>query len=544
MPGRVLIIGGGPAGLTLAIELGRRGVPVLLIDDKPGVTTLPAANATQARSMEHFRRLGLAEAIRARGLPPDHPTDVAYFTRFGGHELARFRLPSSAEAAARMRGLGGSWSAAEPPHRISQMYVEAVLHAAAARLADVRILKGFSATGFSQDQDGVAVTVERVVPRRDLTAASHAIAADKAVLRGAFLVGADGPRSMIRKGLGIGFVGGDGQKRDFMGGRMLALFLRAPGLAQRLPHDPAWMRWAVNRQRRAFMAAIDGQALWVFHTQLRDGEAQVTDREARSMLADAFGAPPEVEIIARAPWTAGLTLHAERLSDRRVFLVGDAAHLFTPTGGLGYNTAIEDAVNLGWKLAALCHGVGGPALAASYHHERLPLIQRNLAFSRGFADSVGGFVPDPAIEDATPAGEAARAAAGAHLNDHARREFDIPGITFGGRVDGSPIILPDGTAPPADAANRYVPSATPGGRAPHAWLADGRSLFDVFGFGFTLLCLGDRAPDVPGVATRRVPGLRDLYGADFALIRPDQVVAWRGDDPAEVAPALRVAVGH
>jgi hypothetical protein len=248
------------------------------------------------------------------------------------------------------------------------------------------------------------------------------------------------------------------------------------------------------------------------------------------------------EVLARGGWTAGFALVAERFQAGRVFIAGDAAHLFTPAGGLGYNTAVEDAVNLGWKLAAVIKGQAAPALLDSYEAERRPLAIRNTGFAREFADSLGLLAAPPEIEDATPAGAAARAEASAYFEAHARKEFDIPGVTFGGRYDGSPAIVPDGTAPPPDAANSYAPSACPGGRAPHLWLQDGASLYDRFGFEWTLLRLGasppDAAPLAAAAAARGVdlcvldlpdPAARALYETDLALVRPDQIVAWRGN---------------
>src|SRR6185436_902858 len=231
---------------------------------------------------------------------------------------------------------------------------------------------------------------------------------------------------------------------------------------------------------------------FAFHTQLKpnEDEARVTDESAAGMVRQAIGAPLAVEVLARDTWTAGHSLVAERFGAGRVFIGGDAAHLFTPTGGLGYNTAIEDAVNLGWKLAAVLKGQAAPRLLESYAIERRPLALRNTAHARRFADSLGNYRPPPEIEDATPAGESARRRAGEYFAAHGRAEFDIPGITFGGRYDGSPAIVPDGSEPPADAANSYVPTACPGGRPPHLWLEDGRSLYDRFGFEWTLLRMG------------------------------------------------------
>ena len=221
---------------------------------------------------------------------------------------------------------------------------------------------------------------------------------------------------------------------------MFAIYFRSPELYDVLPHPRAWMYWAVNRERRGFMASVNGRDLFTFHTQLRPGQnaEQISDAEAKAMFHDALGTKLDVEIIARSTWNAGYTLVAEKFRRGRVFLGGDAAHLFTPTGGLGYNTAVEDAVNLGWKLAGMLKGWGGPQLLDSYETERQALARRNTAYARGFADSVGLFVPAPEIEDDSPAGEAARKIAGDHLNAHARAEFNIPGITFGGRYDGSP----------------------------------------------------------------------------------------------------------
>jgi hypothetical protein len=344
-----------------------------------------------------------------------------------------------------------------------------------------------------------------------------------------------------------------------MGGPMSSLWFRSGKLYDHIPHPRAWTYWTVNADRRSCLFAINGRDEFLFHTQLRRGERHedISDAEAPALFHRALGKPLDIEIISRATWNAGYTLVADKFGRGRVFLGGDAAHLFTPTGGLGYNTAIEDAVNLGWKLAAALKGWGGPALLDSYQTERQALAKRNTGYARGFADSVGLFVPAPEIEDDSPAGAAARKVAGDHLNSHARTEFNIPGITFGGRYDGSAIIVPDGTAPAADSANTYVATACPGGRAPHIWLGDGRSLYDAFGFEFTLLRLGARANDAaPFAAAAKAQGMpltivdvpsdaaRDLYQADLALIRPDQIVAWRGNSANAAAKVLRQAAGH
>jgi 2-polyprenyl-6-methoxyphenol hydroxylase-like FAD-dependent oxidoreductase len=542
----VLIVGGGPFGLMIANELGRRGVTAALVDAKPSTAFNPQANATQARTMEHYRRLGFADEVRALGLPPDFPTDIAYFTRFAEHELARFPLPSAREARSR-DGAAASWSGPELPHRVSQKYVEQVLRRQAEALDGISVRFGWRMTAFEDRGDGVTARVEAV----DGDGAEE--------LTARYLVAGDGARSMVRAALGFGYVGETGVVRDFFGGRMYAIYLRCPEFYARVPHPPAWMNCTFNRTRRAFMTAVDGKAEFAFHTQLRDGEDEsaITDDDALKMFQAAVGLPIECEILSRTSWRAGHALVASHFQKGRVFLGGDAVHLFTPAGGLGYNTAIEDAVNLGWKLAATIHGQGGAHLLETYEQERRPVAERNTGFARAFAESLGLYVAPPEIEEETAEGEAARSEAGAYLEAHGRREFYIPGVTFGARYDGSPIIVPDGTSPPEDRANAYTATACPGGRAPHVWLTPDHSLYDAFGFEWTLLRLGPDAPTARGfeevaqslglslkVLTIGDPEARAAYEAPLALIRPDQIVAWRGEDDATARDVLATALGH
>lgn len=539
----VVIVGGGPCGLMLANELGRRGVSVVLVDEKPGTTRNVQANATQARTMEHYRRLGFADDVRALGMPADFPTDIAYFTRFAKYELARFSLPSAREAKRMVATLSGSWSAAELPHRCNQKFIEPVLRRHAQAQRGVSVNYGWRLTSFSEDEFDVRVEVE------------SADGKSRQAIRCQYLVGADGARSAVRQQLGFRYAGETGVVRDFVGGRMLAVYARIPDYYRDIPHRPAWMNVSFNRERRSFMPAVDGKGEFAYHTQLRSHEQEdrLSDAEAAAMVQATIGAPLKVEVLARDVWTAGHSLVSDRFSRGRVFIGGDAAHLFTPTGGLGYNTAIEDAVNLGWKLAAVLKGQAAAQLLDSYQTERRPLAIRNTGYAKGFADSLGLYEPVPEIEEATPAGDEARRLAGAYFLAHGRSEFNIPGITFGGRYDGSPAIVADGSAPPPDTANSYAPTACPGGRPPHVWLADGRSLYDLFGFEWTLLRLSSEKTSAFEEAARRrnldlkIVDLeneeaRDLYQADLALIRPDQIVAWRGNSDGGADAVLRQCV--
>ncbi|ABQ71514.1 monooxygenase, FAD-binding (plasmid) [Rhizorhabdus wittichii RW1] len=543
---KVFIVGGGPCGLMLSIDLSRRGIPSILLDAKPRTAKNPQANATQARTMEHYRRLGFSKEIRSLGLPKDYPTDIAYFTRYSKQELARFQLPSSGDADAAIRKIGGSWTGAELPHRVPQMYVEEVLrrHAEASELASVNY--GWRMIDFEQGADGVSATVE------------EAATGKQQKIRAEYLVGADGARSIVRSALGISYAGETGVHRDFFGGTMVALYLRAPDFYDQVKASRAWMYWAFNRERRSWLAAVNGKDEFSFHTQLKPGEdATIDEARAHELFQQVMGMALDIEIIDMGTWVAGHALYVEQMVSGRVILAGDAAHLFTPAGGLGYNTAVEDAVNLGWKLAAILKGQAGPELLASYEFERSKLAKRNTGYARGLADSIGNFIPSPALEEDSPEGVAARKEASDYLNTHARKEFNIPGVTFGGRYDGSAVIVPDGSDAPPDTRNEYIQSATPGGRPPHIWLDDGRSLYDTFGFEWTLLRL------VPGagagadlIAAAEARGLdlkvvdvptseaRALYESDCVIIRPDQIVGWRHREPYDANAVFDQLLGH
>ncbi|MDR6855639.1 FAD-dependent oxidoreductase [Variovorax guangxiensis] len=542
----ILIAGGGPCGLMLANELGRRGIRCLVVDAKPGTAFNPQANATQARTMEHFRRLGFAHEIRAMGLPADHPTDIAYFTRYSGHELARIHLPTAKEAIEKIKTMTGSWSAAELPHRVSQKFVEATLRRHAEAWPTIDLRYGWRLERFADTDDGI----EACVRRTD--------GGDPVTVKARFLVGADGPRSVVRSELGIEWGGVTGIQREFMGGRMFALYLRSPQFVSALKHSKAWMYVAVNHERRAFMASVDGVCEYAFHAAVHPHEnpEDWTEADARRIFAQTVGVEVPIDVLSMGIWQAGHALVARQFRRGRVFIAGDAAHLFTPTGGLGYNTAVEDAVNLGWKLAAVLRGQAPETLLESYEAERRPLAERNTGYARSFADSVGLFTARPELEEDSPRGEAERRTAAEHLDAHARLEFNIPGVTFGGRYDRSPVIVADGTAAPPDEPNRYVPTACPGGRPPHAWLEDGRSLFDLFGRDWTVLALGSEPPDTaPFEALARVrgldlrvvrlpqPSLRALYESPLVLIRPDQIVAWRGSSAEGAQTVFDQALG-
>ncbi len=526
---QVVIAGGGPVGLTAALELARHGVRCLVVNDQPATALHPKANAINARSMEHFRRFGIATKLRQAGLPPDYPTDVTYVTRLTGYELARLPMPTSAHAVAETKAGEGPYDCAEPPHRCCQIYLEAILYEAATAQPSIELCFGHRLEGFQETDSGVLARV------RDLVSdTSFDIAAD-------YLIGADGGRSTVRRQLGIRYEGEAGVVREMMGGAMLATFFSAPRNQAWLQIAPSWQYWIVTADLRALMLSVDGADQFLMHTRIPDGvdPASIDDQE---LIARAAGAPVDVEIIVREPWTAGHVLLAQSFGGGRVYLAGDAAHLFTPTGGLGMNTGVDEAVNLAWKIAACVNGWGGPRLLASYQTDRRPIAARNQAFARSFAESIGTFSVDPVVEQETADGEAERRRLAAHLADHGRREFIIPGIVLGVRYEDSPITWPDDTPATTDDPYDYIPTARPGSRAPHAWLGDGSALCDHFGKGFTLLRFAASAPtdDLCAAARERgvpvtifEPGddkIRERYEADLALIGPDGHVAWRGNE--------------
>jgi 2-polyprenyl-6-methoxyphenol hydroxylase-like FAD-dependent oxidoreductase len=421
-----------------------------------------------------------------------------------------------------------------------------VLRAQALRWPTVDLRLGWRAERVETRDDGVTVEARRLA-----TGARERVEAD-------YAVGCDGPRSLVREGLGIRYEGLAGEERPWMGGRMLATYFRAPAFYAMVRADRSWQYWAINPERRAAACAIDGQGLFVLHVQLPQGE-KGTLAYARESLALTAGAEFPHEILGIDEWLAGYTLVAERFGGGRVFLAGDAAHLFTPTAGQGYNTSVDDAANLGWKLAALCQGWGGPRLLESYERERRPIARRNTRFAREMADSIGRMRLPVALETDGPAGEAARAELGARLYRHAAAEFDVPGIHFGMWYGDSPIVAGEDVEPPVDDPFRYVPSSCPGARAPHVWLEDGVSIFDRFGRDFTLLRLGrggtpdtrplEAAARARGVPLRVLdvasPEARDVYARDLVLVRPDQHVAWRGDAlPADPEPLVARVAGH
>jgi hypothetical protein len=310
------------------------------------------------------------------------------------------------------------------------------------------------------------------------------------------------------------------------------------------------MYWTLNADADGLIISLNGVDEFMMLAKPNRDQGRMDRAEVQRWVQRAIGADISVEIISYQSWNAGAALVAEHYVSGRVALAGDAAHLFTPTGGFGMSTGIDDTSNLGWKLAALVQGWGGPGLLESYEIERKPIGRRNTGAARYIARNWHAPEPTPGIELDGPEGEAARRAAigSSYIrNNHFFREeeVDAVGTQLGARYDGSPLLMPDGDPPPEN-FDEYIPSGVPGGRVPHLWLdaphGHGSSLFDRLGVGFTLLRIDDTSVDptplLHAAAERGVPlevldvtlpEARALYGRRLVLVRPDQYIAWRGD---------------
>jgi 2-polyprenyl-6-methoxyphenol hydroxylase-like FAD-dependent oxidoreductase len=533
----VAIVGGGPVGLMLALFLDRYGVRSVIFNSEAEVRPHPKGSSHNCRTMEHHRRLGIAQNIRTFSLPPDRPTDVSYFTRLTGWELARLRMPSEAEKQRKVAASAATDQVPEPILRANQMYVEAFLLAHARTRKNITVRFGWQADKFDDDNDGVTIEAEAVTDANKVV---------RETWRAQYLVGCDGGRSFVRRSLALRYHGFAKLDAPHYGGRMIATHMRAPTLYKdHLARRCGWQYWVVNPEVRATLIALRGDEEFLVYSKAKDEGPLPSNEALTSMVLRAIGVDVPLTMLDHRPWTAGVALVAEHFIAGRVVLAGDAAHLFTPTGGFGMNTGMDDTSNLSWKLAATIQGWGGKTLLQSYEMERRPVAERNTTAARELNVHLANVTVPDAIEKDSAEGEAARRHVSAQFSKFGE-EFASLGVQLGARYDGSPIIASEG-APPTDDYMRYTPSSVPGGRMPHFWLDEGRgygsSVFDRLGFGFTLLRLGGATNDTSGIeqAARRrkipfevldVPAseVRDLYERDLVLVRPDQYVAWRGSE--------------
>ena len=539
----VLIVGAGPVGLTLALDLSSRGIDVTVAEirqagDPPNVK----CNQVSARSMEIFRRLGLAGKIRANGLPEDYRNDVACCISATGPELSRIKLPSR---AGRLRGEPGDdtwWPTPEPPHRINQLFLEPILFTHAVAQPRIRILNRMQFEELDQDAQGVTAMA------RDLDTG------EPVSIRCRYLAGCDGGRSTVRHAIGAEMAGIPQYQR------VQSTHFRSPKLKSLLPGEPAWMYLAFNPRRCGTMMAIDGQETWLIHNFLYNDEPDYDFVNRDWAIRQIIGVGPEFEyeIISKEDWI-GRRLVANRFQSGRVFIAGDAAHLWIPHAGYGMNAGIADAASLSWMLAATLKGWAEPSILDAYQAERQPITDQVSQFAFKMAKEVSQQRREisPAIEQQDATGEAMRAKIGKEAYDLYLQQQCCGGLNFGYFYAGSPIIAYDGAEQPVYSMGRFESSSVPGCRAPHIWLRDRRSLYDVLGEGFGLLRF-DPAIDVSGIGAAAVqrgvplavldiddPDAKALYAKSLVLVRPDRHVAWRADaepdDALELIDILRGA---
>ena len=530
----VLIVGAGPAGLALAVELGTQGHKCVVVERNDRVGYAPRAKTTNVRSRGLFRRWGIADKLAAESpFGIDYPSDVVFATRLGGHVLHRFSNAFNCNPQRDDR---------YPEHAqwIPQYRVEGVLKTHASSLPGVDLHFATQLDDFTTEGETVVASVS------DLnTGQSRAI-------RASYLVGADGSRSTVRERLGIKMEGTSPLSHNHN------IIFRAKGLEQRHRLGRAVMYWLVNADVPSVVAPLDADDKWTFSCpKLADASVDVAD-----LIRQALGFDISIEILSRDEWTAH-QLIAKKYGEGPVFLIGDACHLHPPFGGYGMNMGISDAVDLGWKLSARLAGWGGDKLLASYEVERRQIHRRVIDESVANHAFTSRNLVLPGLEDDGPAGAAVRAEAAATILETKRREFHSLGVVLGSAFTSSPLLVREQPAKaPSGSSDEYLPSARPGCLAPHFWLAPGRSpgasLYDHFmSGGFTLLVTtpaAARSTDtvvraaaelgVPlRVVVQAVAELNALYGCDVALIRPDQYVAWSGNDLQQACGALAVAAG-
>jgi len=535
----VLVVGAGPVGLTLAIDLGRRGIRCTLVEKKAAPEFLPKMERCNARTMEMFRRMRIADRIRAAGLNRHVPMDVYIALQMDRPPLLQLPYPSVAEAEAQIAACHDGSHPREPYQLISQYTLEPVLKSIAETLPCVSVCYGHEFLTLSQDAGSVTATV------RDRQGRAIEIESK-------YLVGCDGGSSSVRKQLGIRLRGEGNLLRLFQ-----ALY-HAPDLFERIPIGPGpgkGRHYHIADAQSTFLIMQDSTKHWTLHATVERPE-HMADQFERTI-----GIPIRYEMLYVGEWKQNLLL-ADRYGTGRVLLAGDAVHLMIPTGGLGMNTGVGDAVDLSWKLQATLRGWGGPQLLRSYEIERRQVGDRNVGASRYASVGRRAWRSQyrPNIGENTPEGQATRENLARIADVEQRKTNEMIGAELGYRYLGSPIIW-DEPGGPEQRFRQYAPTTWPGARLPHVWIEAGVSVHDLIGDGYTLLRMGRTAANTHALAaTMRCLGApyeevivdadapRDVYGYDLIFLRPDLHVVWRGNappsEPQEVAITATGNRGH
>ena len=536
MDASVIVVGAGPVGLSLAINLGRAGIKTVLLERNPEPQFLPKMERCNARSMEMFRRIGLSEKIRDAGLRADCPMDVFIVEDLTKPALLEEKHPSIEAFRERIRDCKDLSMALEPYQLISQYTLEPLLKAEAEALHSVDVRFGHKFVEFEQSDGGVKVRCE-APDGKSMT------------LSALYLVGCDGGSSPIRKQLGIKLRGEGGILE-----LQQALFF-CEELFARLPHGngPGQGRHYHRADtEHTFLIMQDSTKHWSLHATAPDAEAM------KHKFEEIVGFPVEYDLLSCAPWRQNLLL-ADRYRDGRVFLAGDSVHLVIPTGGLGMNTGVGDAFDLAWKLIGTLKGWGGPELLDSYEIERRQIGDRNVGASRyaNVGRQKWRSIATDDIFSGTDASESTKQKLVQLADSEQRKGNRMIGAELGYRYVDSPCIdnIPGG---PEHRVGEYRPNVWPGSRLPHCWLDDGTALQDRLPETYILLCLGNKSLDTSQlrdsyntmgapVSEVRIESsrIRDLYGFDFLILRPDMHVVWRGTDvPQNSQEIASISTGH
>lgn len=531
MDAPIIIAGAGPVGTCLAIDAAMRGVPVIVLEPRAAGDPPDAkCNTIAARTMETFRRFGIADKVRAAGLPDDYPTDTIYTTSLSGPELTRITMPSRNERA-QAGFLDSDWPTPEPMVRQSQLFLEPILREKMLAMPEVRFMPRTEVTGYTQDEAGVTVHC-------------RGIDEDKAFdLRGSWLVGCDGGSSRVRKTMGTRLTG------DAEIARTRTTLIRSSAVKALFgTRRPAWMSWVVNHKIWGNVVAIDGEELWLVHRAVR-GSQDFESVDFDQSIRDVLGVGPDFpfEVVKHEDWI-GRRLVAERFRDGRVFIAGDAAHLWVPYAGYGMNAGIADAMNLSWLLCAVQDGWADPAIIDAYEAERLPITGQVSRFAMGKleenARATGGRDIPALLSRPGLIGGFLRRKLGQRLYAINAPQMSPQGLNFGYYYAGSPIIVADGAVAPDYDMGSFTPSTVPGCRLPH-FRIDGVSVLDLLGPAYTLIRF-DRAIPIAALEQTGLPitvidaprPAEPAFQHKLLIVRADGHIAWRGDALPGDVPAL------
>ena len=532
----VLIVGAGPVGLTLALDLAWRGIEVDVVEIRSrGEPPSAKCNHVSARTMEVYRRLGISQSIRDAGLPADYPNDVAFRTTFTGIEFARIPIPCRRDRYTVTEGPDAGWPTPEPPHRINQIYLEPILFEKADVIPEITIHCGSQFIDLEQNSTGVVASI------RDLESGDiHRVVCE-------YLIGCDGGSSAVRKNIGSRFNG------DAILQRCQSSFIHSAELIDLQQAHRAWSTIALNPRRSGNVYAIDGKSLWIVHNYLREDETDFESVDRDNSIKTILGVDNQFEydILAREDWF-GRRLVADRFRKNRVFLCGDSAHIWVPYAGYGMNAGIADAVNLSWLLAARLNGWAPERILDAYERERLPITEQVSHFVMNHTHEMvkrRRSVPEN-IEAPGSDGNYLRQKLGHDVYELNVQQYCAAGLNFGYFYNDSPIIAHETESPPAYTMSTFTPSTLPGCRLPHQYSDQGQSLYDLLGPEYTLLRLNPEV-DVTNLSIAAKDRCCPLHILDFSpecgkvgysyplvLVRPDQHVAWRGHSSPDDALSL------